>query len=446
MTLLNFSEDDDMSGMKRNVVLALAVAAAVAAPSAFATNGYFSHGYSIKEKGLAGAGVAMPQDAMASATNPAGVVMVGQQMDLGLSWFSPRRSYSVDATGFIGAFGGAPESVTSDKDNFFIPNFGAVWMLDPNSALGLAVYGNGGMNTTYPSSAQFGTGTFFGGAFGGDANTGVDLAQMFTNVSYSRKIDKDSSWGASVILAYQRFKATGLKAFGFLGVSNDASNLTDNGYDSSTGWGAKIGWAGEVSPGLSLGASYQSVVKMGKFDKYKGLFAESGGFDIPSTWTVGLAYKTTKSSSLLLDVQRINYSDVKSVSNPESNLNGCGGGDLSQCLGGDNGAGFGWRDMTIVKLGYQWETSPAYTWRIGYSKTKQPIRSDSLMFNILAPGVMEQHVTFGFTNKFDKKSDFSVSVMYAPEKKVSGTDDFGGDGIELKMKQYEIGANYGWKF
>ena len=43
-----------MSGMKRNVVLALAVAAAMAAPSAFATNGYFSHGYGMKSKGMAG--------------------------------------------------------------------------------------------------------------------------------------------------------------------------------------------------------------------------------------------------------------------------------------------------------------------------------------------------------------------------------------------------------
>ncbi len=44
-----------MSGMKRNVVLALAVAAAVAAPSAFATNGYFSHGYGMKAQGMGGA-------------------------------------------------------------------------------------------------------------------------------------------------------------------------------------------------------------------------------------------------------------------------------------------------------------------------------------------------------------------------------------------------------
>jgi long-chain fatty acid transport protein len=33
-----------------------------------ATNGYFSHGYGIKSKGMGGVGIALPQDAMAAAT------------------------------------------------------------------------------------------------------------------------------------------------------------------------------------------------------------------------------------------------------------------------------------------------------------------------------------------------------------------------------------------
>ncbi len=102
--------------------------------------------------------------------------------------------------------------------------------------------------------------------------------------------------------------------------------------------------------------------------------------------------------------------------------------------------------MTVVKLGYQWETSPAHTWRVGYSKTKQPIRDDELMFNILVPAVVEQHFTFGFTNKMSKNNELTLSAMYAPEKKVSGTDELMGENIQIKMKEYELGVNYGWKF
>ncbi|MEH6611362.1 MAG: hypothetical protein V7696_18465 [Halioglobus sp.] len=32
---------------------------------------------------------------------------------------------------------------------------------------------------------------------------------------------------------------------------------------------------------------------------------------------------------------------------------GFGGSDTSVCLGGDNGIGFGWDDMTVVKVGVE---------------------------------------------------------------------------------------------
>ena len=42
----------------------LAAIAVLLAPAAEATNGYFTHGYGTSNKGLAGAGVAFPQDAL----------------------------------------------------------------------------------------------------------------------------------------------------------------------------------------------------------------------------------------------------------------------------------------------------------------------------------------------------------------------------------------------
>ena len=64
-------------------------------------------------------------------------------------------------------------------------------------------------------------------------------------------------------------------------------------------------------------------------------------------------------------------------------------------LGMEGGAGFGWKDMTVVKLGAQWEASHDWTLRLGYATGKQPIPASEVMFNLLAPGVIEQHVTLG---------------------------------------------------
>jgi len=53
------------------------------AGSAFATNGYFTHGTGSKNKGMAGAGIALPQDAVDSVNNPAVAVWVGENMQIG---------------------------------------------------------------------------------------------------------------------------------------------------------------------------------------------------------------------------------------------------------------------------------------------------------------------------------------------------------------------------
>jgi len=426
--------------MKNSVrrLASAAVLAALAVPAtSFATNGYFSHAYSTKSSGLAGAGVALPEDAMASATNPAGLVWVGQAMDVGAAIFSPHRQFTVTGTpNPPPAFSLQPGTVESDKNYFLIPHFGVNWMIDANSSVGVAVYGNGGMNTDYPASAN----VFYGSFFGGDAAAGVDLMQLFINATYSRKINASSSWGVSLIGAYQRFKATGLAAFGT--ASMDNTSLTDNGYDSSTGFGAKIGWQGEVSPGLTLAASYQTKTSMGKFDKYKGLFAGGGEFDIPATATIGLAFKTAPTSTLVFDIQQIYYSQVDAIANPISNLT-VGGNPL----GSSNGPGFGWEDMTIYKLGYEWATSSNWTWRVGYSHGSQPIPDTEVLFNILAPGVIEDHITFGFTNKLSPTSEWNFAAAYMPSKSVTGPNAMDpSQTIELKMYEYQIEASYSWKF
>jgi len=427
-------------------ILICTVAAGLAAPmSAFATNGYFSHGYGTKNKGLAGGGSALPQDAMIAATNPAGMVWVGDRMDLGVALFSPQREYTVtgdttpDGPPF---FDLAVENVESDSEYFLIPHFARNWMLDTDSSLGLTVYGNGGMNTDYPGSAGFGQGTFFGASAGGKANTGIDLSQLFINVTYARKINDTSSWGVSAITAYQRFKANGLAAFSPF--SSDAANLTDSGYDDSFGFGAKLGWQGEVNSDLTLAASYQSKISMDEFSDYAGLFAEQGGFDIPATWTLGLAYEIASTGTVTFDVQEIMYSDVSSIGNSFlPNL------QTSQ-LGNSDGAGFGYEDMTVYKLGYQWSTNPDWIWRVGFSVGDQPIPDSEVMFNILAPAVMEQHITGGFTFKTSTDSEFNFAAMYAPTNSVTGPNYLSGatpdQNIKIEMTQWEFEASWAWKF
>ena len=84
--------------------------------------------------------------------------------------------------------------------------------------------------------------------------------------------------------------------------------------------------------------------------------------------------------------------------------------------------------MTVYKIGYQWSSGQNWTWRVGYSYGQQPINaSQDSLFNILAPGVVEQHFTFGFSRKFGKSGEFNFASMYAPQKCISGPADPVGD-------------------
>ena len=270
----------------------LALLAALAAPfPALATTGYFQHGYGLKAKGMGGVGIALPQDALAPATNPAGVGFIGNRLDAGLDWFRPIRDSEIVGNmvpGVDGTYSGSGEK------NFFIPEFGVSLQFGQNLAVGLAVYGNGGMNTTYNRSPFTG--------FGGQSPAGVDLIQMFIAPTVAFKPNPNHSFGVSLNLAYQRFSADGLQPFDNPAFSVAPGNVTNRGDDSSTGWGLRLGWTGKMSDTVTLGATYQTKTRMKPFDKYRGLFAEGGDFDIPENYGIGIAIKATPKVALAGDI------------------------------------------------------------------------------------------------------------------------------------------------
>ncbi len=432
-------------------LLAIAVSSVIASPVVNATNGYFLHGVSTKEKGLAGAGAAFSQDAMASANNPAGMAFVGERFDVGLAVFSPSpRSYTVTGpitqAGFINAEDGV--EVESDSDFFYIPHIGYNWQIDDKTTVGLAVYGNGGMNTDYQAAdTPFGAGTF------GDGKTGINIEQAFFNVSFSSKLNDKHAIGASVLLVGQKFRADGLANFG--GFSLDSANLSGHHDDIAIGVGLKFGYQGEVSDGVRIGVSYQTKVRMDEFDDYAGLFANGGNFDIPASYTLGVSFEVGSSGMIVADIQEIKYSGVASISNSiEQLFNGScnpspafgGTGPAGPgCLGGSAGAGFGWQDMTVYKIGYQFDASNS-TFRVGYSHADQPIPESELLFNVLAPAVVEDHITAGWTLRVGDSQEFNISGLYVPSNSLKGPGLEPGVEIEIEMSQWEVQAGWAWKY
>lgn len=439
--------------------------------AAMATNGYFTHGVGAKSKGMAGTGIGsdgnMGPNSVAS--NPALGIFVTQDWEVGLSIFSPRRSYSASsslANGQGGAFTVGEGSFDSSSEFFPIPYVARNWKLANDRALTFMFYGRGGMNTDWDNVDA--TATFdpdgpgpagvntFPGPFGG-GKAGVDLMQAFMTVNYAGKFNDRVAWGIGPVVAVQLFEAKGLGSFaGFTRTFAESggtvmpTSLTDNGRDSSVGFGVAAGLVWSITDTVSAGFSYQSKLSMGDFDDYSDLFAQGGGFDIPASAKVGLSFKATDTLRLNVDVEHTDFGDVDSVGNPMANIAACptaglGGTDLESCLGGNNGAGFGWDNMTTYKFGAHWMASEEWGWHFGYSTTEQPIAPQDVLFNILAPGVVEQHFTFGVTRSLPNDRDWTISAMFAPEESVTGPNMFDPtQTIELSMNQFEVEFSYSW--
>lgn len=188
---------------RSRLLLAAVLAAALPTDAADATNGYFAHGYGTISKGMAGAGAAFSQDAIAAATNPAGMAFIGNRLDAGLELFSPRREYIVTGGGEPqpGTFFLRPPGRDSGSEYFPIPHFGYNRVLDESHTLGVTVFANGGMNTDY--DARDG-GAFFGG------KAGVDLAQLFVAPTWTWRFRPEQAIGISPVFAWQRFEMKGV--------------------------------------------------------------------------------------------------------------------------------------------------------------------------------------------------------------------------------------------
>jgi len=442
-------------------LIAVATAAAILAPAtASATAGYFSLAYGAKSRGISGAATALSQDTYAAAVNPAGMAKAVGTNDVGILVFSPIREASTPSTG------NGPHD--SGSNGFIIPSGGFVRKLNDKMTWGMSIYANGGLNSNYDDDTN--PASNGRNPYGYPDRLGVDLAQLIFAPTITYELNKNHTFGASLLVGYQQFKAHGLQ--GFCGLKGDglcdgtptdpdigtaAANkgLTNQGYDSAWGTGLRVGWQGKLSENVSVGAAYSTKIYMDEFSKYDKLFAEQGDFDIPANWSIGIAGKVSPKVTVSADIQRILYSDVKSIANdgPLTTNPTNVFPDGNNFLGTDDGLGFGWEDVTVFKVGAVYEHNANFTYRFGYAHNTQAFDNDQLAFNVLAPATIRDHITAGFTYRPNGKDNQQVTFtfMHGLEKSQSGAYPaaFNGGTVgrtELQMYQNAFDFQYTWTY
>lgn len=417
-------------------LLAGALTLGIALPSvSYATNGMFLIGYGAKSRAMGGVAIAMSQDSIGGAVNPASIGFIKDDgVDIGGDIFVPMAKARLGDLTY-----------DSSANRFVMPAMGGNYRFNRKLSIGFSAVPAGGGGSRYNMN-------LYNNLTGSNVNEtlGVNLMIMQMNPTVAYRVNKNNRVGASLVMSVQTFRAFGLGYFSnFTSTGLFTEKLSNNGNDWSYGAGIRLGWQGHfLKDRVSLGLAYTSRIYMTRFKKYTDLFAEKGSIDTPENFGAGIAVKVTPKLTVGMDVTRTRYSGVNAIGNrgPQTAGSPFPVSQARNALGLTEGLGFGWSDQTVWKLGAAYEYNDRWTFRSGWNYGKSPIDESNggVLFNIVAPATTQNHLTLGATYKASKKLAWSFSYVHAFEYEQTGPTLLGGTG-SIQMYQDSVGVNLGYK-
>src|ERR1700742_2335977 len=135
------------------------------------------------------------------------------------------------------------------------------------------------------------------------------LQRYIVSPSMTQRVGDDSAVSVAAIFAYERFAGFGLGPESNAAPTSNFADLMSQPYGwrtpyGSYGVGMRLDFNHSLTERLSWQVGYQSRVNMDAFNAYRGVYSESGQFDIPASANLGLGYALTKDFKIDLGVQR----------------------------------------------------------------------------------------------------------------------------------------------
>jgi long-chain fatty acid transport protein len=358
--------------------------------------------------------------------------------DAGLRLLHGLREAEFDCRGI-----GACDTVVRDRssrDLFFIPNGGFSKHLSDRLTVGVSVYGNGGINSHYgrplydeTAARVLGLGPGTPG-FPQAGKLGADFSQLYLAPTVSWRMTPAHTIGISPVMNVQRFSVRGFRSFARL--SSEPSSVSNRGTEYDLGIGFRVGWIGELRPGLRLGTQYTSRNWTTGLDEYEGLLADNS-FDAPPFWTCGFSWDATPSITLAFDFQRILWEDIDAISNPgptPAEIAGVIAADRR--LGAVHGIGFGWIDQSVFKLGARYRFNEDVALRVGWNHASSQIPNRESLINVASPATINDNVGAGLSWRFPSGGEITVTYKHA-FKKINRDRHSALFGVPVKIWIYE---------
>ena len=116
-------------------------------------------------------------------------------------------------------------------------------------------------------------------------------------------------------------------------------------------------------------------------------------------------------------------------------------------MGANNGPGFGWHDITAEKLGFNHRVRSSLRLRGGYNYSGLPFARSQTLFNLLAPAVVQHHVSAGATFGLHSGKEVNIAYSHAFDRSLNGANSippaFGGGDANLRMHQDSFSISFG---
>lgn len=385
----------------KNLAGTAALLAAGALPTvALAANGSLLTSNGAAASGMGGVSIALPQDAVVAADNPAGMAFVGTRLDV---YGALILSSSVSSLGF-------PQNEHISSVIAPVIGFGYNRELDPQWTVGVSVTGAG-------LSADYGERVL---PVPGAGRAQAKLVVINTSPTVTYKPTENLSLGASIVFGLQRFSASGVVVGGPGGVP---LALPTHGDSWATGVSAAFGVLWRPHPMLNLGASYFTETKFSSLSGYKNdLFAASGGhLNQPAKYGVGVALKPTDQLTLGFDYVKILWSQAAAYNDPVS---------------------FNWHDQDVYRLGIAYRMNDKLTVRAGYNQASSHVDSEHTLANFYANVVNNRAYTIGLTYELSNAGSIVAAFEHEIPRTLRGTGISTGTNLSTEFQVLTVGYSH----
>jgi long-chain fatty acid transport protein len=385
-------------------------------PVAHAGNGMYPTGFGAVSSGMSGADVAVTDDTMSFATNPAGLAQIsGAQLDAYLTVFNTLRTGHRDRYG---------NDDPMSNDWAGITGIGFAQRIEgPSFVAGVGLFVQGGLGYVFEDmNTTFGTRD--------ELSFLLSIAKITPGFAW--QVTDDLSIGLAAGVNYATARQKFFYETSVMDPDNPEGSFFGMRSDDLSAWGlgVRMGAQYEISDALTLGLSYSSPTSLDldggtvtvNYDaadagRVRYETASLDGFGLPAEASIAVAWRPDDAFLISAEVTWFAWDDaIDQVTLKASNPNTPAPVDsltLSTAVE--------LRQQWVYALGAEWALDSQMVMRAGYAYGKRSQPAHTLAPTM--PLIAEHDLSFGMGYRVDERWEVNLAVEFQPYTSVRYTNE-----------------------